>query len=175
MSTKRTILSFLNGNHRFNYRVAGVALREGHVLVCREDDDDYVMLPGGRVELGEPSDVALQREIREELRCNGRIDRLAFTVENFFHRKGEHFHELALYYVIDLPAEFPFVVGEPCLIGHDEGHRLTFDWVRADDDMLRALNLLPAWIRRRLYGLPDSSEHLVIDERVADPGRQVID
>lgn len=175
MSIKRTILSFPNGNHRFNYRVAGVALRRGHVLVCREDDDDYVMLPGGRVELGEPSAAALQRELREELRCNGRIDRLAYTVENFFHRKGEQFHELALYYVIDLPSDFPFVVGEPCRVTHDEGHVLSFDWVRVDTDTLQALNLLPVWIRGRLHGLPASAEHLMIDERAAVPERRVPD
>ncbi len=104
----RTMLSFVVGTSRFNYRVAGIVIREGHLLVCREDDDDYVMLPGGRVEMGEPSPVALAREIAEELRSTGEIGPLAFTVENFFEREAQRFHEIGLYYRIELPRCFPF-------------------------------------------------------------------
>src|SRR6185437_3753010 len=99
MTTERTMLSFVVGATRFNYRVAGIAIREGHVLTCREDDDDYVMLPGGRVEMGEPSQVALAREIAEELHSTAEIGRLLYTVENFFERGGQRFHELAAYYL----------------------------------------------------------------------------
>ena len=73
----RVLLSFPVGATRFNYRVAAIALRKGHVLACREDDDDYVMLPGGRVEMGEASPVALAREIAEELRVAGEIGPLS--------------------------------------------------------------------------------------------------
>lgn len=165
MTDPRTMLSFLTGTHRFNYRVAGVALRDSHVLVCREDDEDFVMLPGGRVELGEPSEVALRREINEELQCTGQIDRLLFTVENFFARGGEQFHEIALYYAISLPDSFPFEIGRPSLITHDEGHVLTIDWVPAHDEVLTSLNLLPEWIRPRFGNLPNAPDHLIVDER----------
>jgi len=94
----RWTISFLNGKSRFNYRVAGVALRNGHVLVCREDADDFVLLPGGRVEFGEASDLALLRETKEELQCVVSVGRLLFSVENFFLREGEQLHELARYY-----------------------------------------------------------------------------
>jgi len=63
----RHILSFPIDGQRFNYRVAAIIIVDGHVLVCDENDDGYSMLPGGRVEIGEPSDVALAREIVEEL------------------------------------------------------------------------------------------------------------
>lgn len=165
MSAQRTMLSFLTGQKRFNYRVAGVAVRDGHVLVCREDDDDYVMLPGGRVEFGEMSHLALAREIEEELKHSAEVGRLLFTAENFFAREGENFHEIGLYYEMQLPESFPFILGRPCLVTEDEGHELSFDWVAAADDALGQWNLLPAWIRARLNRLPERAEHLVIDER----------
>ena len=77
MTAERTMLSFVVGTNRFNYRVAGIALRDGHVLVCREDDDDWVMLPGGRVEMGEPTTTALVREIAEELQRTSGADILS--------------------------------------------------------------------------------------------------
>lgn len=165
MTDERVMLSFLEGQHRFNYRVAGVMIRNGHVLVCREDNDDYVMLPGGRVEMGETSVVALQREIGEELRCVGQIGRLLFTCEGFFTRADEMFHEIGLFYAVTLPDDFPFKTGTPSLVTFDEGHELTFDWVETTADVLAKLNLKPAWLCGRLGDLPDTPEHLIADER----------
>lgn len=161
----RTMLSFVEGKQRFNYRVAGIAVRDGHVLVCREDADGYVLLPGGRVEFGEASDIALHREISEELQCLGRVGALLFTVENFFTRNGEDFHEIGTYYGIELPADFPFETGKPCLVTQDEGHDLTFEWIPTASSALAAVNLLPAWLHPHLAELPGRHRHLVVDER----------
>jgi len=158
------MLSFVVGATRFNYRVAGIALRQGHVLVCREDNDDYTMLPGGRVEMGEPSPVALAREVAEELRCAASIGSLLYTVENFFERAGQHFHELAAYYRIELPDAFPFARDGIVFETHDEGHRLTFEWIDVSGDDLVRVNLLPAWMRERLRTLPQATEHLIMRE-----------
>ena len=160
----RTVLSFVVGASRFNYRVAGIAVREGHVLVCREDEDDYVMLPGGRVEMGEPSPVALAREIAEELHTTTEIGPLVFTVENFFERDAQRFHEIGLYYRIELPRDFPFRPDGVCLETEDEGHRLRFRWVAIGGDGLREINLLPRWMIDKLANLPEATQHLVMRE-----------
>ncbi len=162
---KRRMLSFVSDKERFNFRVAGVALRNGHVLVCREDADNFVLLPGGRVEFGEASDLALLREIKEELQCAVSVGRLLFNVENFFLREGEQFHELARYYAIELPDDFPFEKDGPCLTTRDEGHELTFEWIKADSEALARINLLPEWLRERFGDLPSTTEHLIVDER----------
>lgn len=165
IADERMMISFLEGQRRFNYRVAGVVIRDGHVLVCREDDDDYVMLPGGRVEMGETSTVALAREIEEELQCVGEIGRLLFTCEGFFSRSGEEFHEIGMFYEVKLPDDFPFETGISSLVTFDEGHELTFDWVWAEEGVLGQLNLKPAWLCGRLADLPDTPDHLIADER----------
>ena len=161
----RTMISFKVGDQRFNHRVAAIAMRDGHVLVCREDDDDYVMLPGGRVELGESSVIALAREAAEELGVEAPIERLLFTEENFFDREGEAFHQIGIYYLVVLPEDFPFVIGSPSLVRFDEGLELKFSWVPATREALTAVNLLPMWLRGALETLEDGSRHVVVDER----------
>ena len=44
------MLCFDEGNHRFNYRVAGVAIVDGNVLVHRGENEPFWSLPGGRGE-----------------------------------------------------------------------------------------------------------------------------
>ena len=163
--SEREVFSFLVGKMRFNYRVAGVIIRDGHVLTCRQDDEDFVMLPGGRIEHGEASDISLAREIEEELKCTGAVGCLLFSVEEFFEREGESFHEIGKYYLVELPDDFPFIVEGPTLTTFDEGHELTFYWVPIAKDTLAKMNLLPKWIRARLMDLPDTTQHLIEDER----------
>ena len=94
MNDLRTMVHFPIGDRLFNYRAAAIIIRDGHVLTCQEDDDEYIMLPGGRVELGEASDAALARELAEEVQAPAAIGRLVYTVENFFGHNGKVVHEL---------------------------------------------------------------------------------
>ena len=161
----RRMLSFDIGAQRFQFRTAGIAIRQGHVLVCREDDDPYVLLPGGRVELGEPSDLALLREIAEETGHPAVLGGLAFSVEDHFTRDGIGFHEIGRYYRITLADDFPFAAGVTCLTREDEGHLLKFSWVPVEATALSAAGLLPAWLRLRLADLPEAPIHLILDGR----------
>jgi ADP-ribose pyrophosphatase YjhB (NUDIX family) len=61
-------ISFSGPAGTFNLRVAAVIVRGDQVLVCTVDGLDYWFLPGGRVRFGEPSDVALVRELTGTLR-----------------------------------------------------------------------------------------------------------
>ena len=139
----RHVISFPIEGQRFNYRVAAIIVVDGHVLVCREDDDDYTMLPGGRVELGEPSALSLEREIGEELAMPGVVGPMIVTSESFYRRVGEDFHELGFFYRAELPGQGPDGQS-PWLKRRDEGHDLSFYWVKLDGDALAPFNLKPA-------------------------------
>ena len=161
----RKMIHFRFDGKVFNHRAAGIAIRDGHVLICREDDDPYTLLPGGRIEFGEDSRTSLTREIEEELKGSGTVGRLLFTAETYFHRDDREFHEIGIYYAITPPETVPFVTGQTALVTEDEGHQLSFDWVPIAGDALEKANLMPRWLRVRLAELPVAPEHLVVDER----------
>ena len=161
----RHIISFPVEGQRFNYRVAAVIVDDGHVLVCDEDDDDYSMLPGGRVELGEPSKVSLEREIAEEIGLPGAVGELLLTSESFYRREGEHFHELGFFYRVTLPDDARPNGHSPWRVTRDEGSEHRFHWVPLDGDGMERFNLKPNWLCEVLPRLPDQLTHVVYDER----------
>ncbi|WP_052951896.1 NUDIX hydrolase [Devosia soli] len=163
---ERHVISFPLSHGRFNYRVAAVIVVDGHVLICREDDDDYAMLPGGRVELGEDSRLSLTREIAEEIALPAEIGAMLATSESFYRREGEDFHELGFFYAVTLPGEGPNGAS-PWLERRDEGHDLYFYWVLLEGDALEKANLLPRWLPEFLRKLPSGHTHIVFDERSA--------
>jgi 8-oxo-dGTP pyrophosphatase MutT (NUDIX family) len=161
VTAPRTIISFPAHGTRFNYRVAGAALREGHVLVCREDDDDYCMLPGGRVEVGEPSDLALLREMAEELATPVSIGSLLFTYESFYGRAGDRYHELGFVYAIELPPDIGPGGAQPFLVREDEGHLLQFSWLPLEGTALAEASLQPPWLPERLRSLGVGPQNVI--------------
>ena len=105
---KRTLIRLTSGKRRFNYRIAGLGFRDGHVLVHRATHESFWTFPGGRAEIGETSEETLQREMVEELGAEVEVGRLLWVVENFFDFEKRHWHELGFYYLMTVPESFPF-------------------------------------------------------------------
>ncbi|MDB5535128.1 MAG: hypothetical protein JWQ65_3 [Devosia sp.] len=164
----RHMISFPIDGQRFNYRVAAVIIIDGQVLICDEDDDGYSMLPGGRVELGEPSALSLEREIAEETGMIGEVGSLLMTSESFYRREGEDFHELGFFYSAKLPDVARPDGTSPWLVTHDEGHEHRFHWIALDGPGLEQMNLLPRWLPAALRDLGQGLRHVLHDERRGD-------
>ena len=60
------MVMFSNGEITFMYRVGGIALHEGRLLVEHNLRHGFSFVPGGRVEYGENAIQALSRELQEE-------------------------------------------------------------------------------------------------------------
>ncbi len=159
------MISFDRDGIRFHYRVAGVCIHDGYVLLHRADRDDYWALPGGRCELRESSAATLRREMREELNVTVTVGRLLWVVENFFTLLGRAYHELALLYAIDLPRDHAYhdktrthygiedqsTDGEPSI--------LIYEWILVAS--LPDVILHPAFLRTALQNLPAAAQHIV--------------
>ena len=76
----------------------GVAVVNGHVLLCRPKKGGYTYLPGGHVEFGETSREALVREMREETGLSATAGDLLGVVESQFEQNGRRHCEISLVY-----------------------------------------------------------------------------
>lgn len=158
MTLPSRMVSFDDGDWRFQMRAAGVAIRNNHVLVHRPTWDKVWTLPGGRVDLGETSAETVAREMVEELGQVVSVGRLLFVGENFFTFDGRIVHEFALFYEMTLPEAFPFLTDDLCHRSRDGNNDLEFRLVPTDREALSSLPLRPEPMQARLGNLPAATE-----------------
>lgn len=153
------MIDFATSRGRFNHRVAGVAIRDGHVLLQGAETTDFWVLPGGRVEMGEPSAIALTREMDEELGTAVEVTRPLWIVENFFVHAGWPFHELGMYYEMTVPDVDHLALNREYRTREVSGDTIFFRWFPLD--RLRDVKILPDFLYIRLQHLPAHPELLV--------------
>lgn len=151
-------LTFKTPEGRFNYRVCAVIICDGKLLVMKDNRSPYFYLPGGRVALHETAESAVLREVREELAVEAAIIRPLWMVQSFFTEDvtGERFHELCLYYWIDVADSRLLSQGE-CFAGpeREKGHRFT--WLPFEQ--VETAYLYPLFLKKHIRSLP---EHLTL-------------
>ena len=159
------MITFEKGSNCFNYRIAGVAIHESHVLLHRAQVDNFWTFPGGRAELGEPAEETLKREMREELSTEIEVVRLLWLVENFFTNADQNCHEIAFYFLMRLPNRSKYLTGAGPYQGWESGLELTFQWFPRNAEVLTSLPLLPSFLQTELQQLPESVKHIVHYDR----------
>jgi ADP-ribose pyrophosphatase YjhB (NUDIX family) len=165
------VISWQVDGGRFNLRVVGVCVHDGHVLLHRSDRDDFWSLPGGRGEFLEPSAETIRRELREELGCDVRVERLLWVVENFFGAGAHRFHEIGLYYqleILDRADLLDKAAVQYGFEGPDLG--LAFRWFPLGQ--VGRLRLYPTFLRDELRALPATIRHVVSWE-AGDEGEDI--
>lgn len=80
----------------------GVAVRNGRILLCRAKGGDSTYLPGGHIEFGETGEMALVREVKEELGVDSKVTKTLGFLENAFLQKGEKHQEINLIYALEV-------------------------------------------------------------------------
>jgi 8-oxo-dGTP pyrophosphatase MutT (NUDIX family) len=155
------MLVFDRGDQRFCYRAAAVILDRGRVLL-QEDTlaEPFWVLPGGRMEHGEPGWDCIGREMREELEEDVTVERLLWFVENFFEHQGMKWHEVGLYFLVSLGEHSRFR-GEGPHWGVETEIDLKFRLEWHDVKKLDGVRLLPSFLRERLSSLPEHIEYVV--------------
>ncbi|MGH3763126.1 NUDIX domain-containing protein [Actinophytocola sp.] len=100
-----------------------VIRREGQLLMAKQRTKSWSFLPGGHVEPGERVEVALVREIAEELGTEAKIAGFVGVVEHGYVEDGVTHHEINLVFEVDIADAQPT---------SKEDH-LEFHWLRAED------------------------------------------
>jgi 8-oxo-dGTP pyrophosphatase MutT (NUDIX family) len=153
------MITFDRDGWRFTYRVAGVAIRDGRVLVQMEAKTGIWFLPGGRIEFGETAAESLKREMAEELGVDVGIGRLLWVIENLYGPPAAlRHHEVGLYFMLNLSQRAPELRAERFFHEHD-GVTLEFNWLPVES--LDRMAFHPACLRAALRSLPARTEHIV--------------
>lgn len=150
-------ISFKMDMGKFNFRVCGLILSEGQILAMHDERSPYYYLPGGRVQLGETTEEAVIREIREELGIQSRIVRPLWLNQAFFTEVIDqmHYHELCLYFLMDVSNTDLLSRGESFVCTDAEGGKtLHFEWLPFE--RLKDEYFYPLFLKEKIFDLPDT-------------------
>jgi 8-oxo-dGTP diphosphatase len=119
--------------------VAAVIERNGRILICQRRGGRYALkweFPGGKIEPGEDSRLALIRELREELRIEA-------TIGAPLHRETVRYAEgpairLEFYHVTDFSGE-PVNLQFEQIVWEERGKLLAYDFLEGDVEFVKKL------------------------------------
>lgn len=145
----------------FSYRVAGVCVQSGKVLLQKPSNDDGYAFPGGHVAFGETNAETLRREFKEEIHADITVGELKWVGEIFFPWGEQQCHQICLYYQVEIqndsiPMDGMFLAKEQ-LEGRD--FTLEFHWVPIAQ--LKEIKIYPENTREFLSAPSDYVQHFV--------------
>ena len=142
------------------YRVGGIAVHDGRLLVEQDVKHGFCFVPGGRVEYGENAVDALARELREELGEEATISRLVLVADNLFQLDGNWFQEISLYFLIEFAPGSTVFDRDGTFEGGESG--TVFQWIPLADE--EQANLLPPFLRQYVRDIPEFTEYITHTE-----------
>ena len=127
----------------FSYRVGGILIQNGKILLQRPIGDDCAII-GGHVAALETTKQTLQREFSEELHADIQVGRLMAVGEIFFPWGKRPCHQICLYYEVHLsdPAAIP---GEGSFWGYDDfdNQRIDLEYLWIPLEKLKEITVYP--------------------------------
>lgn len=151
-----------DGQAKLDYRVAGVAVHDGHALLQRAEIDDFWALPGGRCEMMEFSRDALRREIQEEIGVNAACGRLLWVAALLFCYSGGTKHQLCLFFELSFPDDPWLLAKDVAVRSKDQSVKLETSWFPLAS--LAGVDLRPRFLRDGLLDLPGCPKHVWVNE-----------
>ena len=151
------MVMFSNGEITFMYRVGGIAVHDGRLLVEHNVKHGFCFVPGGRVEYGENAVQALSRELDEEFGSGVQIGRLVIFSDLLFELDDIRYQEVDLYFLLEFPPEHPilgregkFEAAEPDLV---------YEWLSLDE--LQEAELFPRFLRELVLDIPQTPKYVI--------------
>lgn len=148
----------------FSYRVAGICVQNGKVLLQKPTNDTGYAFPGGHVAFGETNAQTLVREFKEEIGADITVGDLKWAAENFFPWGQKPCHQICLYYLVDIesgdfPREGTFLAQE-----HMEGRNFDLEFLWVPLDKAGELEIYPTNAKELLYRLEEGVQHFIYRE-----------
>lgn len=148
----------------FSYRVAGICIQNGKLLLQKPTNDSGFAFPGGHVEFGETNRETLIREFKEEIGADIRVGQLKWVGELFFPWGEKPCHQICLYYIISIedghtPRDGSFMAKEQL---EGRGFSIEFHWISLDD--LADMEIYPTNAKQLLKKLDDGVQDFIFRE-----------
>ena len=140
---------FKTEDHVFSYRVGGILVENGKILLQRDKRGDHAVV-GGHVSFMEQAKDTLVREFMEELHVKIGVDDLLAVNENFFMWGDKPCHQVHFYYAVHLEDDSFFREG--MVSGYDEldNMRVDLDYVWVPLEELKNITVYPREIEKLL-------------------------
>lgn len=156
---------FKTNDYIFSYRVGGVLIHNGKVLMQNAEGDDGYAFIGGHVAFGETTSETLVREFKEEIGADIIIERLIIVNENFFPWGNKPCHQINLYYLISLKNEDQIPLDGTFKALDDLGNErieLNMCWIPLED--VPNTKIYPPQAKEHLMNLPSEIVHFINKE-----------
>lgn len=153
---------FRTDGYVFSYRVAGVCMQDGRILLQKPTNGSDYAFPGGHVAFGETHAETLVREFKEEIGADVQVGDLMWVGELFFPWGDRPCQQICLYYRVDIlspetPKTGSFAAREQ--LG-GRSFQMEFQWVPAD--ILDQIEVYPSNARALLKG--EGVQHFIYRE-----------
>ena len=148
----------------FSYRVAGICIHNGKVLLQTTAEDPAFAFPGGHVAFGETNAQTLIREWKEEIGADIAVNELKWVAEVFFPWGNKPCHQICLYYMVEITDEVTPRTGVFPGTEQMEGRKFTleFHWVPLEE--AKDYEIYPTQCRELLETLGEGVVHFVYEE-----------
>lgn len=141
-------LRFETEKEEFHVRTCGIIKQEDKFLVMRANKTPYYHIPGGHIEIGEDSEQAIIREIKEEIGSDVKETKLIAIQENFWIRDNRKCHGIEFYYIVILKQYLQMDDYERIENDKDKEKLLEIKWVNSEE--LKDIDLRPNNIKDML-------------------------
>jgi len=155
-------VNFTFDNDRFNYRVGILIFCGNKVLISKFESVNFYNIMGGRVKLGENTQDAVKRELKEELDYDLNVPiELKIVSEDFFNWMDKYVQELTFVYKLELSEEY-FEKFKNFNVIDSKDERV--NWF--DKDQLQKINCVKNFMKE-VFDLPQGIVHAIDGEIVS--------
>ncbi len=137
--------------------VRALIIKNRKILVCWTHGRDYYFLPGGHVEFGETMQVALRRELAEELGVDVAKAKFIGAVENLFVQNQTQKHEVSFVFHVD--------INESNVVSKEE--HISFLWMGMDEFINN--NIAPQAMKDAIIKWTAEKNAFFIEEKSSNP------
>ena len=155
---KNKDLSIIIDEVKLNIRVGAIIKYQNKILIEKNQNVDFSVIPGGRIKTLENSKEALLREINEELELDLTNEefKLISIVENFFIFNDTKYHGLYLIYKVELKKDYNIKNGIINKDSQDSNYYLL------DKEQIIKENIKPNILKEIIFS--NEFEHYTVNE-----------